>query len=140
MPAEDSRSDRPVADPPPLRFADAPDDERYEARAEDGELMAVITYRLGTRWIALLHTEVRPEFEGRGIASRFVAWAFEDARARGLKVVPNCPYVRTWLPRHPEVHDVLLRASDAQPEPKPEESEPEESEPEESEPEESEPA
>ena len=109
-----------MADPAVLHFADAPSEERYEARAEDDELTAVITYRLGTRWIAFLHTEVRPEFEGRGIASRFVAWAFEDARARHLKVVPNCPYVRAWLPRHPEAHDVLLRASDAEPEPDPE--------------------
>ena len=98
---------------PALNFTDAPDDERYEARTDDGELMAVITYRLSPRWIALLHTKVQPAFEGRGIASRFAAWAFEDARSRGLKVVPNCPYIRAWLPRHPEVHDVLARASDA---------------------------
>lgn len=106
-----------MPDVPVLHFADAPDDERYEARTDEGELMAVITYRLSTRRIALLHTNVQPEFEGRGIASRFAAWAFEDARVRGLKVVPNCPYIRAWLPRHPEVHDLLARASDAGPAP-----------------------
>ena len=102
---------------PALNFTDAPDEERYEARTDDGELMAVMTYRLSSRWIALLHTKVQPAFEGRGVASHFAAWAFEDARARRLKVVPSCPYILGWLPRHPEVHDVLARASDAGPAP-----------------------
>lgn len=97
-------------DTPPLHIKDAHDDERYEASlGDDDRLVAVMTYRLGQRWIALLHTEVRPEYEGRGIAGRMVTWVFDDARARGLKVIPRCPYINAWLPRHSEVHDVLLR-------------------------------
>ena len=110
-----TRTRLPVSDPLILDFSDAPDQERYEARLDDGGLAAVIDYRLDSRWIALLHTDVKPEFGGRGVASRFATWAFEDARARGLKVVPSCPYIRAWIPRHSEFHDLLARASDAVP-------------------------
>lgn len=95
-----------------LTFADAPEAERFEARLEDGDLAAIMTYRLGTGWIALLHTEVEPELAGRGIAGRFATWVFDEVRRRDLKVVPSCPFIVAWLPRHPEVHDLLLRDAD----------------------------
>ena len=95
-----------------LTFADDPDESRFEAHLEDGGLAAVMTYRLGRGWIALLHTEVRPELGGQGVAGRFATWAFEEMRERGLRVVPSCPFIAAWLPRHPEVHDLLLRDAD----------------------------
>jgi predicted GNAT family acetyltransferase len=102
-----------MSDTPPLHVVDAPEEERYEATlGDEDQIVAVLTYRLGSSWIALLHTEVWPEYEGRGIAGRLVSWVFDDARARGLKVIPRCPYILAWLPRHPEVHDLLLRPLD----------------------------
>ena len=58
-------------------------------------------------WIALLHTEVQEGFEGQGIGSQLVARTLEDIRARGLKVIPKCPFVVRWLERHPEQQDIL---------------------------------
>lgn len=93
---------------PALRVVDAPDRRRYEGYLEGlAEPAAIVTYRRDGERVALLHTEVRPEHEGRGIASRIVTAVFEDARARGLRVIARCPYILAWLPRHPEVHDLL---------------------------------
>lgn len=92
--------------------------ERYELRLGDDEaLAALITYRRSEHWIALLHTEVQPGFEGRGIGSRIATMAFDDARERNLKIIPKCPFIVRWLERHPEQHDALLRPLETRGEP-----------------------
>jgi predicted GNAT family acetyltransferase len=93
---------------PALEVRDAPDRHRYEARLSDsGKLAAILSYELSETWIALLHTEVQDDFEGQGIGSHLVHSVFEDIRARGLSVIPKCPFVVAWLERHPEQHDIL---------------------------------
>ena len=59
--------------------------------------------------IVLVHTEVAPAVEGRGVGSRLVSAALDDIRARGLRLVPICPFVRAYLGRHPEYADLLAR-------------------------------
>jgi predicted GNAT family acetyltransferase len=36
-----------------------------------------------------------------------VAGALEDVRRRGLEVVPLCPFVRSYLERHPDDADLI---------------------------------
>jgi predicted GNAT family acetyltransferase len=55
----------------------------------------------------VVHTEVPPALEGRGLASRLVSAVFAHARAHALRVRPSCSYVRAWARRHPEVTDLL---------------------------------
>ena len=59
----------------------------------------------------MLHTGVRPAFEGRGLAAKLVRRALDDARADGVLVVPSCWYVAGYLDRHPD--DADLRAPGA---------------------------
>lgn len=49
----------------------------------------------------LYHTEVSPAYGGQGLGSFLVKAVVEDTIARGYAVVPVCPYVAKWLPRHP---------------------------------------
>jgi uncharacterized protein len=103
------------ADPSPLSVDDVPGKSRFEARLEGEEaLAAIVEYRLGSGWIALLHTEVRPDLEGRGVGGRVAAAVIDATRARGLKVIARCPFMAAWLARHPEHHDVLLHPLDGQ--------------------------
>ena len=107
--------ERPISEPghipagrPALHVDDVAALSRYEARlAEDGPLAALVSYECSATWIALLHTEVQEGFEGQGISSQLVAWVIEDARTRGLAVIPRCPFVIRWLERHPDQQDVL---------------------------------
>jgi predicted GNAT family acetyltransferase len=93
---------------PTLIVTDAEERHRYEARlVENGPLAALISYERSPTWMALLHTEVQEGFEGLGIGTQIVARVIDDARERGLAVVPRCPFVRRWLERHPEQQDVL---------------------------------
>ena len=86
------------------------DDEaakRYEAR-EDGDLAGFIDYVVRRDRIALIHTETLAPHQGRGIGERLVRYALEDARRRHLRVVAECPYVRAFVERHPETHDIVV--------------------------------
>ena len=79
---------------------------RYEAWVGD-DLAGLLTYRLLPGRIVLVHTGTEAGFEGRGIASRLAAWALDDARARGLAVTPLCPFVASYVRRHPEYADLV---------------------------------
>jgi predicted GNAT family acetyltransferase len=67
----------------------------------DGQI-AELVYQLDDDRLLLLHTGVPRALEGRGIGSQLVGAAIEEARRRGLTVVPLCPFARGWLQRHPE--------------------------------------
>jgi predicted GNAT family acetyltransferase len=57
----------------------------------------------------LVHTEVPPQLEGHGIASKLVQAAFDHAKEAGWDVLPVCSYVSSWARRHPEVEPLLAR-------------------------------
>jgi predicted GNAT family acetyltransferase len=89
-------------------FSDAPDHHRYELRSGD-ELVGVLAYRLHGEVIRLVHTEVRPEFDGQGHAATLTRAALDDARSRGLAVRPDCPYVAAYIDKHPDYADLVAR-------------------------------
>jgi predicted GNAT family acetyltransferase len=89
-----------------VRVADNPDEHRYEAQIDD-KVVGYIAYHLQPRRITLLHTEVDPAFEGRGVGSRLVAAALEDIRSRDLSVRPVCPFVRDFIANHAEYADLV---------------------------------
>jgi predicted GNAT family acetyltransferase len=69
---------------------------------------AVAYYQLSPGVITFTHTEVPAELSGRGIGSELVRGALAAARARGLKVVPKCPFVAAFMAKHPQFDDLLL--------------------------------
>ena len=91
----------------PIRVSDNRDLARYEAIAGE-ELAGYVTYRLRPGRITFLHTEVEPALEGHGVGGRLAAAVLDDARARGLSVIPACPFVASWIKRHPEYRDLVL--------------------------------
>ena len=75
-------------------------ENRFELATDAGP--AVAMYVLDGDTITFTHTIVPPEAEGRGVGSRLIAGALADAKARGLKVVPQCPFVRAYLDKRPD--------------------------------------
>jgi predicted GNAT family acetyltransferase len=101
-------TDRAADDREQLTIVDNEDERRYEARIGD-QLAGWVDYgRVQSRLVAL-HTEVPPEFGGRGIASALVRRVLDDARAAALTVTPRCPFFAAHFQRHPEDHDLLAR-------------------------------
>jgi len=79
--------------------------QRFEAHV-DG-LLCRCDYRMSGSTMLIVHTEVPPQLEGRGIAAALVRATFEHARSAGFKVVPACSYVRAYVRRHPETQALL---------------------------------
>lgn len=89
-----------------LELTNEPARNRYEARL-DGELAGFSQYRERPGLIAFIHTEIDPAQEGQGIGGKLVAHALDDARQRGLAVLPFCPFVNGYIERHPEYVDLI---------------------------------
>jgi uncharacterized protein len=91
-----------------LDVTDAPERRRYEGRL-DGELAAIAEYRVADGLVTFVHTEVMPEFEGKGVASALVRSALDDVRAHGRRVHAVCPFVAGYVERHSDEYGDLLR-------------------------------
>ncbi|MDQ4212901.1 GNAT family N-acetyltransferase [Microbacterium capsulatum] len=57
----------------------------------------------------LFHTLVSDEYAGQGLASMFVRTIVEGLIASGTAIVPVCPYVAAWLPKHPEYAEHVVQ-------------------------------
>lgn len=82
---------------------------RYEI-IEDGTVVGFVTYRIAGGLIDLVHTEVDPAYGGRGLGGRLVEATLDDARRRGLGVLPHCPYVRHYIDTHADRYLDLVPA------------------------------
>ncbi|GAB7007230.1 GNAT family N-acetyltransferase [Nocardioides sp. AN3] len=90
-----------------VEVRDNPAENRYEAWLGD-ELAGIAVYRLTDHTIVFLHTEVDDAFEGRGVGSELARGALDDVRAHGdREVVPQCPFIKGWIDKHPEYQDLL---------------------------------
>jgi hypothetical protein len=85
---------------------DQPEHSRYVLEL-DGRRVGLLDYRLDRERIALIHTEIDPSFEGRGLGSALVRFALDDARVRGLAVLPQCPFVPHFIRLHPEYRELV---------------------------------
>ena len=90
-----------------VRVSDNAASQRYEAHV-DGRLAGQLFYQERDGALVLIHTEVAGEFEGQGIGSRLVAGTLESIRERGLGITPLCPFVVSYLERHPEYGDLVV--------------------------------
>ena len=84
---------------------DNPDQGRYETEVEGR--IGFITYRLDGETTTFIETVVPQELEGRGIGSRLARFALDDARARGRRIVPLCPFVAAYIRCHQEYEDLV---------------------------------
>lgn len=87
------------------------DERRYEAWV-DGSLAGFAEYRPRPEAVVLTHTEVDPVYRGQGIAARLAAGALDQIRAAGNKIIVQCPYVASYLEKHPEQRDLVLAGSE----------------------------
>lgn len=92
-------------------------DDRGQAKGKRGRYIATVEGREGEAYIAFTHREegvisadhtIAPDsLKGSGAAFALVENLVADARARGFRVIPFCPYVRAQYRKHPEWADAF---------------------------------
>ena len=80
---------------------------RYELEVEG--YLATEHYKLDGNVITFEHTDVPKELGGKGVGSKLVQGALDQVRAAGLQVIPECPFVKAWIEKHPEYADLVKR-------------------------------
>ncbi|OJV81455.1 MAG: hypothetical protein BGO37_05780 [Cellulomonas sp. 73-92] len=99
-----------------VTVADAPERERFEAWLPGGTLVGAAYYTMREDAVVFTHTEVPEEYEGQGIATQLVRSALDSVRARNLRVIALCPYVRAFLRKHEDEYRDLVGHTPAPPE------------------------
>ena len=81
---------------------------RYEARVAGKDAVGELTYsRLNATTLVADHTGVPDSLRGQGVGQALVERLVADAEAKGLQIVPKCPFVRAMWMRHPEWSGVI---------------------------------
>lgn len=79
---------------------------RYEIR-DGADVAGYAEYRRAEGSTTFTHTVVDPAYEGRGVGSELVRAALDAERKAGRHVTPRCPFVRSWIGRHPDYADLV---------------------------------
>ena len=94
---------------PQITFSETDSKARYVATLEGVEGEAELTIaQVSASLIIADHTAVPDSMRGMGVANALVLRLIADARARGQRIVPLCPFVRGYAMRHrDETADVI---------------------------------
>lgn len=93
-------------------------DESHEIRRRGDTVQLMVDGRVGSSAEVhdrggnrtIVHTETADGFEGRGLAGELVTAMLDRIRAEGLGLVPVCPYVQSYLKKHPDYLDLVPAA------------------------------
>ena len=75
----------------------------------DGHLAEMTFSRASERLIIIDHTDVPEALRGRRVGNLLLEQAIADARAKGAKIFPLCPFASAQFRKHPEYQDVLSK-------------------------------
>ena len=90
-----------------LATSDNPELSRVDAHL-DGSLVGFAAYEICDDGVySFHHTEVFEGNEGRGLGQQLAAGVIAFAREKGVKIAPTCPFLASYLRKHPDDQDVL---------------------------------
>ncbi len=78
---------------------------KFYAELEGGE--AVIEYEKRGDSYDLTHTFVPPPLRGQGVADELARQTLDQIRSKGGKIVPSCPFIRSFVERMKEYQDLV---------------------------------
>ena len=93
-----------------ITTTERPDEQRY-VLLDDGTEIGEEAYVDVNDERVLFHTVVSPDYAGQGLASTMVTSVMDDIVARGMKAVAVCPYVKSWLSKHPDYAEHAVEAT-----------------------------
>jgi predicted GNAT family acetyltransferase len=75
---------------------------RHRFELHEAGQTSFVLYSKTENSVRLIHTEVPPALQGKGVGSRLVRGVLRLAEQEKLTVIPVCPFVVEYLKRHPE--------------------------------------
>jgi predicted GNAT family acetyltransferase len=76
----------------------------------DGAVAGLAMYRRrDEHTVVVTHSEVSPDFRGRGLGNELAQRTLELIRSRGEKIVPVCPFFARYVEEHREYDDIVIR-------------------------------
>jgi uncharacterized protein len=92
-----------------IEIVHVPENSRYEIRL-DGETVGYTEAKERDDGVVLFsHTEVDDGHEGEGLASKLVAGALDDVRAKGRRIEVTCEYILGFIVKHPKYLDLFAQ-------------------------------
>ncbi len=82
-------------------------ESQKQFEAEIDGTTAVAVYEIQGDAMVMTHTEVPQQFRGQGVGEALARAALDAARSRGLKVVPRCPFIASFIDDNAEYQDLL---------------------------------
>jgi len=82
-----------------------PEQSRFEL--DLGDKAAYADYHLSGNTMTIFHVYTPPEYRGKGIAAIVTKYALDYVKEHNLKVIPQCPYARNYINKHPEYQSLL---------------------------------
>ena len=104
---ETTNTAKPPADPSQVHD----DEARHRFELEVDGVTAYSVYKRETGIITFVHTVVPDALGGRGVGSALAKGALALVRAKGEKVIPQCPFIHAYMKKHPETQDLLADPS-----------------------------
>lgn len=77
---------------------------------ENGKQVGMMTYSIaGEELIIIDHTDVDPQFNGKGVGKQMLMKIVEMARAKNIKIIPLCPFAASMFKKVEDINDVLKK-------------------------------
>lgn len=95
-----------MSDDVTIEVEDRPGEGRF-AVTVDGEDAGGAHYKRRGDRLIFDHTEVSDRYEGKGVGSALARSALDTVRAAGERVVPLCPFINSYIQRHPEYQELV---------------------------------
>ena len=83
------------------------DESRYELLVDGEEVAGFVEYRDKGDDVELTHTEIDPSHEGEGLGSQLARAVLDGLRNEERAVIPSCPFINSYLKRHPEYAELV---------------------------------
>ncbi len=77
----------------------------------DGVLAGFVEFKIENQIISYTHTEIDPEFGGKGLGSQLIKEALDEALEQNLEVAPYCSFVSAYIKKSGEKYLHLVPES-----------------------------
>lgn len=77
---------------------------------ENGNKAGAMTYSIANKELIIIdHTEVEPEFKGKGVGKQLLYSIVQMARNKEIKILPLCPFANAMFQKNEDIQDVLKK-------------------------------